>query len=142
MVVNGQVNVKDRGEYKKASIRDLETNKQCMVMCMHTGIKQVDYTPIDSFNLKNYKGVGYAITIENTLEKQTEIVGTEQLQVYSANKGFIPIKDIAISDIIVDDEGRWCKLVKKTETMIDDVVFALESRYNNNFYYNGILVKS
>ena len=141
MITNGSVNVRDRVKFSQESISNLE-KKSVYVMNCHTGIMQCDYTAIFKFDVKPYEGLGYKLVVENVLEKKMEITGTSDLLVYSLKKGFISIKDISPIDVLVDDEGRLCKLVKKEQVMINDMVYKLDTEFNGNFYFNGILVKT
>jgi hypothetical protein len=138
-VFNGNLFIKKYAEYKNENIDNINKNDSILVMNMHTGFEQFDCTPLEVFEQVLFSGKGFDFIFENTLEKRYQLTCTEDQLFYNFHKGFIQAKDVDTTSILVDVEGRLCKLIKKSEINVNGEVTNIKTKWNDNYFFNNIL---
>jgi len=149
MLMNGVLFAKDHGNFFLIKLDRFKSNKNGlgrlpMILSLHTGFRQYDYAPIESFSVEPGNFETFTLNFESRIGKEYRLTLTSNQQVFTVNKGFVNVATLSKNDIYIDVENNMCKLISSTKNPIfpDNIDFyQMSVKYNSNFFYNGILVR-
>lgn len=133
-------------KYADAPFNDLEKLKSCFILSLHTGFKHFDFTPIEKLMYKplEYDQNLIQVVIQNNLDTQYKSpYMTHDQRIYTLNRGYVTVEKLNCLDVLLDIEGRYCKLVDKVEAPFtkETEMVCIDVSYNNNFICNNMLFK-
>jgi len=150
MVLNGHIMVKDRkGNINNILItKALEKMKTYQILSMnHHGHESYSFSLIDEIKQSTDTTESfYEVVVKNHLEQERKIICSTSTQIFATTtnwSGFVSPNKLKKNHLIIDDEDRYNKLVSVTQVAVEEksVAYKIFPVYNNNYFYNGILIR-
>jgi hypothetical protein len=153
MILDGKLNAKTFNNYFSSSVgrtyKQMEKAKHTKatipyVFSMHTQFNKCDYVPIESLiKIDNPSSESLIkLVFEAVNEEQYTLILSKDQQIFTKFRGFIDADKLEKMDVFIDNTGQNCKLVSSTKIPNNfDTFYNLKAKFNNNFFYNGILIR-
>jgi hypothetical protein len=123
--------------------------KQCISVYpridKNSKIKKIDtlYSIATIVDLPVFKDKIEMVEIEfcnNYDEIKKSVLLDEFQKIYTLNKGYIPIGSLGNQDVLLDGDGRICKILSKKLKKIEGIFFDVKLKYGSNIIVNDLLV--
>jgi len=120
-----------------------EVNQKHFLLSLHTMNGVFDFTPVDTIKeeeVANQPIVKFVAEAPNG-KTYTLMMDSEQ-RVFSFSRGYVEAGRLNSYDVLCDASGMKCKVASKERTSYTGKVVSIKTKFHNNFFFNGILVRS
>ena len=111
----------------------------------HNGFKKFNYDELDLKEIKIANKKIYKLRFSNTVGRLYEVYMSNSEEIFTINKGYINVMEMAITDVYYDQDGNYCKLLAKpVEVKLDgsEVFYNVNVIHHKSFFLDGMLVRN
>jgi hypothetical protein len=148
-IVNTNLHAQAGSQIREAAtlesvLKRVEAKKNIRILSKNTYKNFGIFTPIESMEKFETPPAGQYLKLQfkDCMDQVKEITVLSSTQIYTT-KGFVKASSLYVSNLVVDEAGRFNKLVNSERINIEDVgdVYGIEMAFNHNVFTNGILIR-
>lgn len=123
-----------------------------VTQCGHRGARILTYNTVKKWsqfvNVETVKArpvkIWYKVTFVNNQNVERTIRVPEWVSVYTKNRGYVPLQHLNKIHVCMDNEERVNKVVsvEATPANAEDTFFHITTKFNYNYYCDGILISN
>ena len=135
--------VLQRGEITYNDTEIGEISQKHFLLSLHTMNGVFDFTPVDTIKDEDVtKQTIVSLTIESPNGKVYVLPVDSEQRVFSFSRGYVEAGRLNSYDVLCDSTGMLCKVAKKERINYTGKIVSIKTKFHNNFFFNGILVRS